>query len=64
MSLKLPPKSKRKKTTQHGYSSKTRGSIGNIAALHGPTAAVKHFSGDCAHNSPESTRCGSLRCKP
>ena len=48
-------KPKRRKTTQHTYSAEVRASIGKYASLHGPIAAVKHFSTICRHTVPEST---------
>ena len=48
-------KLKRRKTTQHTYSAEVRASIGKYASLHGPIAAVKHFSTICRHTVPEST---------
>ena len=55
LASELLPKSKRRKTTLHTYSSERRASIGKYVSLHGPTAAVKHFTKICDHTIPEST---------
>ena len=51
------PRRKRRKTTQHYYSPEIRAAIGKYASLHGPAAAVRHFSSlpVCGHVVPEST---------
>ena len=51
----IEPRQKRAKVTLHSYSDETSASIGKYASLHGPAAAVGHFSGISGHAIPEST---------
>ena len=50
MASELPSKSKRRKTTQHTYSSETK------ANLRISVASVKHFTRICGHTIPEPTK--------
>ena len=51
----IEPGRKPAKVTHHSYSDETRASIGKYPSLHGPAAAVRHFSGISGHAVPEST---------
>ena len=48
------PAKKRRKTTQQEYDPKERAAIGKCASLHGPGAAVRHFTKLRGYTVPES----------